>query len=326
MTSMKKKIFVGGTGRSGTTILARILGNHENIFSLPHESRFITDPDGLISLYRSFFPEWSFFQTDKAMSRFVDLMNNLRGKFKGDKYPLFGFESHMNEGAYQSSIDSYLTDLGVEKFKSAWAGRIGLFQFFIARFLNDFKISRFMLEDSYYTSPVSEEEFVQLTNRFLNEYFDNWRSAKNNEIIVDHTPSNALHAQMIHKFLPDAKFLIIYRNPLDIICSFKTKGWASNEQNINEKWIFDSIKQWNNLKKELPKDLFLEVKFEELITNSEKVLREICSFIGVEYNSSLLELDLSKHNIDRWKKNLSRKDVDRITEEYQTIFSEWKYL
>lgn len=43
-------IFVGGTGRSGTTITARALGSHSRIHMIPIEVRFIVDPGGLCDL------------------------------------------------------------------------------------------------------------------------------------------------------------------------------------------------------------------------------------------------------------------------------------
>ena len=44
------KVFVGGTGRSGTTLIQNILGRHDDIYALEKEMRFLTDPDGLNSL------------------------------------------------------------------------------------------------------------------------------------------------------------------------------------------------------------------------------------------------------------------------------------
>ena len=44
------RIFIGGTGRSGTSILLKLLDHYEHIYSLPTESKFIIDYKGLINL------------------------------------------------------------------------------------------------------------------------------------------------------------------------------------------------------------------------------------------------------------------------------------
>jgi len=41
-------IFVGGTGRSGTTVTAMALGSHPRIHMVPIEVRFIVDPGGAL--------------------------------------------------------------------------------------------------------------------------------------------------------------------------------------------------------------------------------------------------------------------------------------
>lgn len=48
--STPSPVFVGGTGRSGTTILARLLGSHPNFHLIPIEVRFLVDPGGLCDL------------------------------------------------------------------------------------------------------------------------------------------------------------------------------------------------------------------------------------------------------------------------------------
>ena len=66
MSEYAKPVFIGGTGRSGTTILSKVLSQHENILQLV-ETRFIIDPDGIIELIPALTDNWSPSIGNKAM-------------------------------------------------------------------------------------------------------------------------------------------------------------------------------------------------------------------------------------------------------------------
>ncbi len=321
----RKGIFIGGTGRSGTTILAEILNQHPDIYSLPYESRFITDPDGLYSLYKSLYPYWSFFQSDMAVSRFLDLMKNLKTSYSRGKYPTFGISKYLDQGVYDSMIEEYISNLNAQPFKSAWAGRTNLFQKSISRFMNKNRGADFLLEDSHYLSPLNEDEFIEHTSQLLKRYFNNLKYAGNSKYIVDHTPSNIVYSVFINKILPDAKIVHIYRNPLDILCSFKTKGWGSKDVEINTQWVFDTFRQWNSAKKELPAGSFVEVKFEQVIEERESELKKLCEFLDISFAEAFDRVDLSEHNIGRWKKNLDTNTAEKIFSDHKEIFEELGY-
>lgn len=57
-------ILIGGTGRSGTTALAHLLGHHPVVGEVPFEARFHTDADGLPGLW----------EDHESMTRFVSTM------------------------------------------------------------------------------------------------------------------------------------------------------------------------------------------------------------------------------------------------------------
>ena len=70
-------VFIGGTGRSGTTILARMLSLHKDIFTIPFETRFIVDPYGLADLVDALSEKWSLYNGDRALRDFKNLMETL---------------------------------------------------------------------------------------------------------------------------------------------------------------------------------------------------------------------------------------------------------
>ena len=51
MSSKVIPVFVGGTGRSGTTVVGDLLGNHSKIrTSTPIEIKFLTNKSGLVDV------------------------------------------------------------------------------------------------------------------------------------------------------------------------------------------------------------------------------------------------------------------------------------
>ena len=71
-----KQVFIGGTGRSGTTHLSKWLGSHRSLVRIPCETRFIVDSGGLIDLHDSLTKSYSHDRARTATRRFFDLMEN----------------------------------------------------------------------------------------------------------------------------------------------------------------------------------------------------------------------------------------------------------
>jgi hypothetical protein len=63
-------IFVAGTGRCGTTRLAKLLGTHPDVFTIPDETRFLVDPDGLEDLVEDLTSRYTTFHAAEAIRRF----------------------------------------------------------------------------------------------------------------------------------------------------------------------------------------------------------------------------------------------------------------
>ena len=67
-------LLIGGTGRSGTTILYKIFSQHPDIASVP-ESRFLIDPEGLIDFYFSVTKLWSPYLYDIKLKRLKHVLD-----------------------------------------------------------------------------------------------------------------------------------------------------------------------------------------------------------------------------------------------------------
>ena len=75
---MFEPVFIAGSGRSGTTVLKRLLARHRSVFALRDEARFLTDPDGLRALCDALSEGWSTPSSQQALTRFQRLMRHVR--------------------------------------------------------------------------------------------------------------------------------------------------------------------------------------------------------------------------------------------------------
>ncbi len=318
-----KVIFIGGVGRSGTTPLAEALGQHPDIFTFSKELRFLTDPDGLVSLKSALVDQWSCFQADFAIERFKQLMKYLSTKYVG-KYPTNGLKEYVSSQFYEEWVEGYLAALGSISFKSAWVGRATLFRKILLKYLGRNALTELWLERSYYSPPISHEEFCVKTNAFIGQFFQRAAQQQGKVSAVDHTPLNLIHADFLYQVLPDMKLIHVYRDPKDIAASFSTRDWGNKDLQFNFQWITDTYARWETVKQKIPSHVYHEVCFEEFIHDVEGALRKVADFIGVPFHPAMLSIDLSRHNIGRWKRSFSSADL-ALFQQQHSILHKYEY-
>src|SRR5437762_2352789 len=112
-------VFIGGTGRSGTTILFRLLESHPLVVKGPTELRIHVDPGGAIDLVRALTDNWSPYQGDIAIQRFIRLMNDTASapyviqifavalqkiNMAPPRYPTLGFTRFVDRAFFYSRV------------------------------------------------------------------------------------------------------------------------------------------------------------------------------------------------------------------------------
>jgi len=317
-------VFIGGTGRSGTTIFSKILSQNSDVYSFPQELRFITDPDGILSLKNALVYDWSKFQADLGIERFFALLRNLQYRYRGS-YPNHSLSEIVGNNFYEDWINELYHQLVGHTMKSGWAARVNIFQKGLLRYFGKNNFTNMFIQESYYSPPKSEENFNQIFNQFILSYFQKASELNQSKIVIDHTPSSLIHFNQIQTMVPDAKLLHIFRDPRDIVCSYKTKDWGSTSIKENVIWICDVLNRWDVIKNQLNTNSFIEVKFESLIKNMDSELKQVCKFLNIQFNDSFLNIDVSRHNIGRWKKDLNEREVSIVNEQLSSHISNLGY-
>ncbi|RLF27775.1 MAG: hypothetical protein DRN08_01535 [Thermoplasmata archaeon] len=140
-------------------------------------------------------------------------------------------------------------------------------------------------------------------NQKLKEFFllftENYVSTKKKKRWAEKTPDHIFYVDLIDELFPDCQFINVIRDGRDVVCSYKER-WG-------RKTFFNAIKTWNktiNLtliyRKKFDKKRYMEIRYEDLISNPEMETRKMMKFIGEEWTPVLLEHHKIEH--DFWFK------------------------
>jgi tetratricopeptide (TPR) repeat protein len=120
--------------------------------------------------------------------------------------------------------------------------------------------------------------------------------------LIDKLPGNYMYLGYLNLAFPKAKFIHMVRNPVDTCLSIWMTpnsihpSWAHNKENIVSVYgaYQEIMKQWQSL---LPKGTILNVSYEELATNPERVTREVAEFLGIQWTPNFLQHDQSTSSV-----------------------------
>lgn len=130
----------------------------------------------------------------------------------------------------------------------------------------------------------------------------------------DKSPGYIRHILLIKKHFPEAKIIHIVRDARDYCLSIN-KAWGKNMLRAAQRWAADVAKAREEGRK-FQNDYY-EIKYENLLEDPERHLRNICSFLGIEYDKTMLELKKPTENIGDTKgKTIVFK---RNTNKYKTM-------
>ncbi len=170
---------------------------------------------------------------------------------------------------------------------------------------------------------------------------------QNKQFIGEKDPKNLEYLKIIKSTFPDAKILHIIRDPRDVILSRVKADWTKYKSKRYHSLIYrlqydKAIKDGKTIFDEN----YFSFQYEKLITDPESMLRKICKFLEVEYESGMLSFykqssDIIKgteqkwkekcftpvdgKNLNKWEKKLTDKEIYYIQKITTPVFKEGLY-
>ena len=195
-------------------------------------------------------------------------------------------------------------------------------------------------DNSEFISSLSSRKSITV-KQLVNDLFTSYCRNMGKSIWGDKTPSFFRKIDILYTLFPEAKFIHIVRDGRDVFDSWRKIDQSKDNVAVTAlDWRYKLFKIENSFNK-IPESNRITIRYEDLLENPDKTVKTLCFFIGIKYESNMLNFyqtshnyvgehhsslifnPLNKDNRFKWKKNLSQREV-RI---FNTLARRylWKY-
>jgi hypothetical protein len=271
---INKPIFVVGSPRSGTSILAWCLGYHPNIFPVP-ESNWMGD-----------------FAVNVAMSYQIGAARGIFSILSAMGISRDEFLSHIGR-SINSLVLKHRCDLDRTRLITAVQRLLKEQGLFLGEVTGEFDaatsaaIRQYGIADESKANGVSYSELVDSlrTAASDSEYKTRW---------VDQTPEYSFHIPGLRKLFPCALFIHIVRDVGSVVRSLlnfhRIAGThvVPNEEEAYKYWL-RTVRACLKAEEAYGPHVVYRLRYTTLIENPESTLRSLLDFLGEPYSAKCLE-------------------------------------
>jgi omega-hydroxy-beta-dihydromenaquinone-9 sulfotransferase len=214
-------IFVGGTGRSGTSQIATIIGQHPSVWRAPDETRFLVDPGGLEEVVRSLSTGYTPFHAMDSLARLRTMLTeNLAGGSASGGFGSRDLRSIFGAQRYADWAEQFLAELTWYSFDEGNTHRT------VGRYFSD------------------RTELVALCRSSVDRLFTAGAADHGKVRWCEKTPDNTLFADFLWELFPQAQIVHIVRHPVQVAASHLSMDWAPDDIESVCNWLEPLYHRW----------------------------------------------------------------------------------
>ena len=128
----------------------------------------------------------------------------------------------------------------------------------------------------------------------------------------DKTPHYINDIDIIFKLFPESKYLHIIRDGRDVALSLLQKKWGPNNIYACATYWRDCNSKTSVIEQIKTKGLLHKIRYEDLLSNPQKELEEVFSFLGVKEDqkkiSSVIK-PIIQNNFNKWQERMSPSEI-----------------
>jgi len=169
---------------------------------------------------------------------------------------------------------------------------------------------------------------------------------------VEKTTSTEIYASEVFNWFSQARFIHVIRDPRDNFGSLKS-GWSARYQHQNDsiERLLQSMLDRGGLGMKLARlnaerfgpERYRVVRYEDLTADTERVMRDLCPFLGIDFDEILLKPTYyglpwrgnnfdglkfdkaSNVNVGRWRDRITEHEAKVIEFHFSESMAEWGY-
>jgi hypothetical protein len=287
-------IFIGGTGRSGTTVLGDLLNEHSLVrTSNPTEIKFLANRGGFLDVV------------------FGSMNSQLENR---EKISIFHYRTYRQRAQKDLLQRQERFEQFYEKLWQKWWEIDAPAPHGPGLHAGIDKTVLQSLFDNYARS--IKKNPIKHARKLMQGFIAQQKGGKGEKFWAETTPMNITYSHRLIKLFPEAKFIVIRRDPRDVIASLLTKNWGPNTPAEGVEWIEARIRADHEALKSVPKNQVMFINLEDLVTNSpQKSYSKLLNFLQLQDEAAMRAFHTNKMTAEnassgRWKKEISDPDFE----------------
>lgn len=153
-------------------------------------------------------------------------------------------------------------------------------------------------------------------------------SAKGVVHVTDKMPGNYQNLGLIHLIFPNARIIHCRRNPIDTCLSIYFQNFAfGHAYRFDLKSLAFVYSEYRRLmahwREVLPKDVLLEIDYEEIVQNQEEMSHRLIEFCGLEWDDKCLEFYKNERRVKTASQWQVRQPIYKTSQERWRNYEQW---